>query len=183
MSGTRIAHRYAKALFLVGAGDVSRVESHRAGLDGMTELFRHRDILKVLISPVMTPELKREVLQMAISQSAIQGDAAADVRGLVESLLAARRVDQIPRIAEAYGHFVDELKNVLRVEIGSVDKLSAADFESITQAIHLATGKTIQGANTVDPEILGGFVVKLANTVVDFSLRSRLEAIAQHVVQ
>lgn len=183
MSGSRIAQRYAKALFLIGGGDVARVDAHRAALDGMAVLFTNRDIMKVLVSPVMKPELKREALQMVIGQTGIQGDAASDVRGLVECLLAARRVDQIPAIATAYGHFVDHLKGVARVEIGTVEPLAAADLDAIVGVIGQVTGKSILGTNVVDKELLGGFVVKLANTVVDFSLRSRLDAVVQHVVQ
>ncbi len=183
MSDVKIARRYARALFLIAGGSVERADAHLQGLSAMAQLFETRDIERVLISPVMPPDLKRDVLGKALELSKIQGEPLKEVKGLVECLIASLRVDILPSLTTAFSGLVDGLKNTARVDVGSPEPLSREEFEAIIGAVKSASGKNIVATNSVDREILGGFVVKIANNVVDFSLRSRLEAISQHVVQ
>ena len=61
MSESQIANRYARALFRFAEGDLSLAKSHYDALGAIDELFANSDAGKILRSPVMPEELKKEL--------------------------------------------------------------------------------------------------------------------------
>ena len=72
---------------------------------------------------------------------------------------------------------------MLPVEITSAVALDPATTESLSKAIGERAGRNVTLAAHVDPEIIGGIVVRVGNSILDASIRNRLEQLRRHVAQ
>ena len=68
-------------------------------------------------------------------------------------------------------------------EITSAVELDSATTDSVGRAIGERTGRRVTLAARVDPDILGGIVVRVGNSILDASIRNRLEQLRRHVAQ
>jgi len=69
------------------------------------------------------------------------------------------------------------------VEITSAIELDPATTENLGRTIGERSGRSVSLAAHVDPEILGGIVVRVGNSILDASIRNRLEQLRRHVAQ
>jgi ATP synthase F1 delta subunit len=76
-----------------------------------------------------------------------------------------------------------EENRVLPVQITSAIPLDEATVRSIGDRIGTKTGRHIQLSADVDPDVLGGLVLRVGNSVVDASIRNRLENLRRSVAR
>jgi F-type H+-transporting ATPase subunit delta len=67
--------------------------------------------------------------------------------------------------------------------VRSAVKLDAGDFAAIVGILEKTWRKKVESTEEVDPGLLGGFVVRVGHAMVDLSLRTKLEALAQRAAQ
>ncbi len=79
------------------------------------------------------------------------------------------------RIRRQYERLWDEENKTLPVEVTSAIELDSATTESLGKTIGERTGRKVQLAARVDPDILGGIIIRVGNSILDASIRSRLE--------
>ena len=98
-------------------------------------------------------------------------------------LIENHRMPVIFRIRHEYERLWDEENQVLPVEITSAIELDPATTENLGRTIGERTGRKVELAAHVDPDILGGIVVRVGNSILDASIRNRLEQLRRHVAQ
>jgi F-type H+-transporting ATPase subunit delta len=98
-------------------------------------------------------------------------------------LIENHRMPVIFRIRKEYERLWDEENRVLPVEITSAIALDTATTENLGRTIGERAGRKIQLAAHVNPDILGGIVVRVGNSILDASIRNRLEQLRRHVAQ
>ena len=98
-------------------------------------------------------------------------------------LIEKHRMPVIFRIRQRYERLWDDENRTLPVEITSAIELDEATTESLGKAIGERTGRRVVLATRVDPDILGGIVVRVGNSILDASIRNRLEQLRRHVAQ
>jgi F-type H+-transporting ATPase subunit delta len=101
----------------------------------------------------------------------------------LELLIEKHRMPVIFRIRARYERLWEEENRLLPVEVTSAIELDAATTEHIGKAIGERTGRRIELAARVDPDIIGGIVVRVGNSILDASIRSRLEKLRRTVAQ
>ena len=79
------------------------------------------------------------------------------------------------RIRAEYDRLWEEENKLLPVEITSAVELDKATVKQIGDRIAEQTGRKVELSSSVDPDILGGIVVQVGNSVLDASIRNRLE--------
>ena len=77
----------------------------------------------------------------------------------------------------------EDAKNLLPVEITSAVALDASVAERIGEEIGRQTGRTVRLSSSVDPDVIGGIVVRVGNSILDASIRARLEHVRKQVVK
>jgi F-type H+-transporting ATPase subunit delta len=77
----------------------------------------------------------------------------------------------------------DEENRTLPVEVTSAIALDEATTENLGRTIGERTGRKVTLSAHVDPDILGGIVVRVGNSILDASIRNRLEQLRRHVAQ
>lgn len=163
------AKRYASALLQV-AQEQGKVSGFDAELQALATAFRQNSLTGVLSSPVVSPSKKKAIVDALQPKLGI----GSNLRNLVHILIDNERISEIPLIALIYRDLADELEGRVRVSVISAAALG--DNEAKLKAILEKTLKQkVLLEAKVDPEILGGMVVRVQDRVFDASLKGELE--------
>jgi F-type H+-transporting ATPase subunit delta len=164
-----IARNYAETLVSLArkAGDLA---GWGAMIDDVASaLQRDEQLTLYLNSPRISAERKNAVLARAFQDRLPR----LFVRFL-QAVVSHRRQALIPQIAVEYGNIVDALENRVHAHVTVAQEPDSALQSSISLGVSKALGKTVVAHYTVRPEILGGVIVRVGDTVMDGSVRRRL---------
>ncbi len=172
-----IAQVYARALFEVAQehGLLDEVRDQLAAF--ASALDSNRDLAIYFFSPYFSTEEKKDGLRRAV-------DGAEPIfMNFLETLIERHRMPVIFRIRARYEKLWDEENQLLPVEVTSSVELDKATVESIGERIGEQTGRKVELSSKVDPEILGGIVLRVGNNILDASIRNRLNQLRKQVAQ
>jgi F-type H+-transporting ATPase subunit delta len=172
-----LARVYSRSLFEV-AREHGKLDLVREQLGAVVDAFaQHRELQLFFFSPYFSMEEKEDALARVIS------GADEILVNFLKLLIEKHRMPVIFRIRARYEQLWDEENRVLPVEITSAIKLDEATTAELGRAIGERTGRKVELASRVDPDILGGIVVRVGNSILDASIRNRLEHLRRHVVR
>jgi len=169
-----MAGRYARALFELAleAKSVDAVKTDIEKFDAM--LAESPDLLRLVRSPVYGAEERARALAAVLAKAEITGLAA----NFLMFVTANRRLFAVRDIIRDFRKLVARWKGEVTAEVTAAEKLSDTHLEAIKSALKAITGeKTVDLHVKIDPEIIGGLMVKLGSRMVDSSLRTKLSAI------
>jgi F-type H+-transporting ATPase subunit delta len=175
MSATRIANRYAKALYRLTGGDVNKAKSYLEQTQAARALFDIEPAKKVLLSPVMPQDLKKKLFDAAFEAS----KGSDELRAFVGALISAGRVELYPLFVLAFAKLINEATGTLDADVVTAVPVDAAVIEKLTASLEKLLGTKIHASQQVDPELLGGFVVRLGNRMIDMSVKTKLDALSK----
>jgi F-type H+-transporting ATPase subunit delta len=172
-----IAAVYANALFEV-AKEHEILDEIRDQLRAFVQAMNENAEMRFFFfSPQFSTEEKKEGLHAALEN-------AADVfMNFLEALLERSRMPVIFRIRDRYEKLWDEEEKVLPVEVTSAIELEDGTVESIADRIREQTGRKVEISSRVDPDIIGGIVLQVGNSILDASIRNRLNQLRRQVAQ
>ncbi|MGC9220577.1 MAG: ATP synthase F1 subunit delta [Solirubrobacteraceae bacterium] len=172
-----IAQVYARSLFEV-ASEQGKLERVGQELGQFSDALAHnRDLSVFLFSPYFSTAEKKSGLHRAVS------DAEPIVMNFLEALTERHRMPAIYRIRTDFDALVAKRNRLLPVQLTSAIELEPSMVQSLGQRIGEHTGNQIELSTKVDPEILGGIVLRVGNFVLDASIRTRLEQLRREVAQ
>ena len=172
-----IATVYARSLY-EAATDADKVDVVREQIGELADALEgNRDLQVFLFSPYFSSEEKKDGLHKAIS------DADELVRNFLDVLVENHRMPALFRIRREIDRMWDTEHKRLPVEITSAVELDEGVTRQIGDRIAEQTGQQVELTSSVDPEILGGLVVRVGNTVLDASIRHRLEQLRRQVAR
>ena len=172
-----IAQVYARALFEV-AQEQDKLDLVREQLGQFADAVNESADLRVFFfSPYFSTEEKKDGLHKALT------DADPAIVNFLETLLERHRMPVIFRIRDEYGRLWDSENKLLPVEVTSAVDLDEATVKSIGERIGEQTGQRVELTSKVDPEILGGIVLRVGNSILDASIKHRLDQLRKHVAQ
>ena len=172
-----LARVYTRSLFQV-AREHGRLDELREQLGQFVDaLNEHRELAVFFFSPYFSSEEKQQALPRVL-------DGADPILLNFLSLLTENhRMPVIFRIRQECERLWEEENRTLPVEITSAIKLDDATTESVGRKIGERTGRKVNLAAHVDPDILGGIIIRVGNSILDASIRNRLEQLRRHVAQ
>ena len=166
------AGRYSTALFEL-ASEAGSVEATGAGLDRFNALLDESpDLMRLVKSPVFGADEQIAALEGVLRRAKIDG-LAADFLKLVAK---NRRLYAIREMIAGYKALVANARGEMRAEVTSAEKLSAAQLEKLKTALKASVGRDVQLETHIDPDILGGLIVKVGSRMVDNSLKTKLQS-------
>lgn len=175
MKKHRASKRYANALFeLCKEEKVVDTVSENMAMIGDT-MESNPDLIAVLESPNVTKKDKNQILQQLFKIS--KEEVHPVVNKLLQLLLNKNREMLIPEIAEWFLELEDEYKNILRAELITAVPIGKKHKEKLTKSIEEKTKKKVVFEEKTDKTIIGGFVIKMADKVIDASISSGLKKI------
>jgi len=172
-----IAAVYARSLFEV-AKDSDKLDDIRAQLGEFADALADSHELQVFFfSPYFSTQEKEEGLDKAL-------DGADPVfENFLKLLIENHRMPVLLRVRRAYEALWREENKLLPVQITSAVELDRGTVQEIGDRIAEQTGRRIDLAAEVEPDILGGIVVRVGNSVLDASIRNRLEQLRKQVAR
>ena len=170
-----IARVYADALF-EAAKDKDRLDQIHDQLGEFTDaLAANRDLQVFFFSPYFSSAEKRDGIAKSIS------GADPELVNFLELLAEKHRMPVIFRIRRRFDELWAKAKRRLEVTLTSAVELDQGVVDQVGEAVERQTDRTIDLTTEVDPDILGGLVLRVGNMVLDASLRSKLEKLRKEV--
>jgi F-type H+-transporting ATPase subunit delta len=170
-----IARVYAHALF-EAAQDKDKIDEVHDELGQFIDAMNESNDMRVFFfSPYFSSEDKRKAIRETVSG---ESDEFAN---FLELLAEKHRMPAIFAIGRSYDELWTEAKKRLEVTLTSAIELDESVVNSVGNAIEKQTGREIDLEANVDPDILGGLVLRVGNRVLDASLRSKLEKLRKEV--
>ena len=166
---SRAAIRYAKAILetAVSTGKANQVNDDMKSI--IAAVNSSADLKEFLASPIITSEVKMNVL------SEVFGSVQADTKSLFRLLQENKRFQILEAIATQFNAQFDEMNGVEVAKVTTAFPITA-DLEAkiLAKATAISTKKiTIQ--NTVDPSIIGGFILRIGDKQYNASVSNRLQ--------
>lgn len=172
-----IAQVYSRALFEV-ASEHDSLDEIREQLDAFADAMNDNHDLRVFFfSPYFSVSEKKEGLERAV-----QG-ANPEFENFLQALIERHRMPAIFRIRTEFDSLWDEARKLLPVQIVSAVELDPETVQSLGDQIGRQVDRQIELSSEVDPEILGGIVLRVGNLILDASIKNRLEQLRKQVAQ
>jgi ATP synthase F1 delta subunit len=172
-----IAQVWARALFEV-AKEHDLLDQVREQLGAFADaLNENRDLMVFFFSPYFSTQEKKDGLKRAVT------DAEPVLMNFLEALIERYRMPTIFRIKARYEILWEDERDLLPVEVTSAVELDKSIVGSIGDRIGEQTKRTVELSSKVDPDILGGIVLRVGNVILDASIRNRLEQLRKQVAR
>ncbi len=163
-----VARVYGRSLFAV-ASEHGELDLIRDQLAQFTDaLEANRELTVFFFSPYFSAAEKKDGLRRAIS------DADPHFMNFLELLIESHRMPAIFRVRRVYERLWDEANHRLPVAVTSAVELDAETLAKLADGISQSTGQEVQLSAHVDPDILGGIVLRVGNSILDASIAARL---------
>jgi ATP synthase F1 delta subunit len=170
-----IAEVYARSLFEV-ATELDKLETIHEQLGQFTDVVsENRDTQRFFFSPYFSGTEKKAALHRAIS------GAEPEFVNFLEALIERHRMPAIFRIRTRFDAMWDRLNKRLAVTITTAVPLDERTVELIGARIGEQTGENIELSSNVDPDIVGGIVLRVGNRIMDASIKTQLENLRKQV--
>jgi F-type H+-transporting ATPase subunit delta len=179
LTGNIVAKRYAKALFAVasseGEGAVAKYGAELAALAEVLEAAP--EILRIFRNPIFTLDEKRGVVRALLDKLA----ATAMVRNFCMLLADKDRLGFLPEIAAFYSRLLDDAQGVVRGKVVTAVRLSDGMQKAVADKLQKDSGRKIVLDYEVDPDIIGGLVLKVGDRILDASIRAQLQILKENI--
>lgn len=171
-----IARRYAEAIFGLAIKQ-NTLERTLDDVQEIAKLFAIRKLAYLLREPKIPAQRKETAIRQQLASRVLP-------TSLNLALLIVQRelVDYMPNIAKELEQLVLNYKNEAVAQVTTAAPMDAAQQTQVTRALEHYTGKKIILHTKVDPTILGGVIARVGDEVIDGSVRYRLGALQQQLL-
>lgn len=179
MRSSSLARRFAKALLEIGRED-SAYENYGKELRTALAVFKGApDLYKVLLNPMYKLEVRLSVMQKVSESLKLTAHVARFFNILVET----RNIRMLEEIVTAYSKLEDALAGRLKATVESPAPLAQGLLDEIKKNLGGSTGKEVLITNRTNPELLGGLVIRIENTILDGSLKTQLAMMQEKILE
>jgi ATP synthase F1 delta subunit len=172
-----IAQVYARALFEVATEHDQLDEVHEQLGQFADAMSANRQLAVFFFSPYFSAAEKKEGLEKAVR------DANPAVSNFLQALIERHRMPAIFRIRTEFDALWREARKLLPVRVTSAIELDRSMVQEIGDRIGQQVQREVELSSEVDPDILGGIVLRVGNVVLDASIKNRLEQLRKQVAQ
>ncbi len=171
-----VVHAYAEAILTAARAEdaLERVEDEL--FQFARALEQHGELRDRLADPMLDTATKLEVLGDLIGRRAHPQTVAAIVW-----VIQAERARQLKAIADGLVALAARERAHSVAEVRSAVPLSDDQQRRLSEALEQSTGVPVDVKVVVDPEVVGGLVVRMGDTVIDGSVASRLSTVRSHL--
>jgi F-type H+-transporting ATPase subunit delta len=166
--------RYATALFDL-AEEGRAIETVEASLAKVRAALDQSDDFKALTT---SPVVAREAAGKAVLATADELGVDPVTRNFLGVLAHNRRLGELPAIIRAFRLLAARHRGEVTAEVTSAHPLDGEQVDALKQSLRSRVGREVSVDLSVDPDLLGGLVVRIGSQMIDSSIRTRLNALA-----
>ncbi|MBB3329831.1 F-type H+-transporting ATPase subunit delta [Halomonas campaniensis] len=168
-----VARPYAKAAFEY-ARDHKALDAWSEWLGKVGMVVASQDVQKLLSSPKLDDE-RKVALVLEVADASVD-DAA---RRFLDTLSDKGRLAALPAIAEQFERLRAEHDKRVDVTVVSAFELDDKQQQKLAGALKKRLNREISITTQVDPTLLGGVILRAGDTVIDGSVRGRLNRLSE----
>ena len=172
MSDSKAARRYAQSLLDV-AVEIKATELAVADCLLIDQTITDsRELAVFLKSPIIKSDKKLAVLKEIFGKK-IQKLTSEFISVIVRK----NRIDILGAIAKQFIELYNVYAGIVKIHVDSAEDLSKSQLSSLLKALETKTGKKVDLSTSVHKELMGGMTVKIHDTVIDGSVKHKLETL------
>ena len=175
-----VSKKWAKALIELVQEDESLSKDNV--LSDLRDIEATINSSEELSNVINNPSISTEEKQIVICKL-FQNKVTTVVYNFMFALNLKKRLYLIGEIADEYEKELEELKNILRVDITSAIDLSDEKKNEIKMRIAEKLQKDVKVSWGVEPEIIAGLIFNINDTVVDNSIKHKLDKLSEMIVK
>jgi F-type H+-transporting ATPase subunit delta len=169
MKDTRVANRYSAALFEVAKADAI-LDAVGEDLSLIERSLRQHDLLREMLSqPLVTQERKSKMLADVFGDN-----ITATSLNFLKLLVRKRRADLVQETIDEFRVLLAEHLNIVDATARTAVAMTASQKEALVKSLEKLTGKRVNLTAEVDPNMIGGVIVRIGDNIIDGSVRGRL---------
>ncbi len=176
-----VARPYAKAVFII-AKEENSISGWSNLLAILDEISADVEASDFISRPDFSLQEKTQFLQTAVA-TLLKRKLTNQEANFLSVILEAKRYDVFPSIRQAYDEMVLSDESILEVELISAFEVKETENEMFVKALEKHFQKSIKLNVSIDPNLIGGAVVKAGDWVMDGSVKGRLEQMTSFLVQ
>ncbi len=166
------------ALAMLG---IARAEGHLGGVEDdvfrFARTFEANDDLRMALTDPALPIERR----IAVIDELMGNKALATSTALVSLVVGGGQASELPAIIDRFVELAATERQHEVAEVRSAIALDDDQIERLAAALGKATGKSVEVKVTIDPSVLGGIVARVGDTVIDGSVRHRLDQLKEQL--
>lgn len=178
MSAEKITHRYSAALLSLTQGQTDVQDKIISDLAAIAQLYDEKAIRKIIASPIVNPELLQSVFHNVTDQL-----KSSDVlKRFLGTLIESKRTALLPEIAQDFKRQVQKSRGIVDAVVTAAVALNDSEVKDIRTKLEGMLSKRVNLIQNVDKSILGGFEIRIENSVLDMTLKTKLEHMTKFAV-
>ena len=165
-----MAGRYAAALFEL-AKDQRQLDQVERDLTGLAQMLdASGDLRRLVLSPVISTDDQAKAFNAILAKAGVAGL----VRNFVNLIIRNRRLFALRDMIKAFRALLARERGEVSADVTSAHPLTAEQMQALADTLRTSIGKNVRIDTRVDPNLLGGLVVKVGSRMIDSSLRTKL---------
>jgi len=169
--------KYSKALFEIAQSENCLDEIYEQFSGIAREIASDKDFAKILDTKILTAREKKNVFENVLK------DANPYLLNFFRVLVDNDRTDEIREIFAAFEEAYKDHKNILEATAVTAITLSDSELDNIRKTLSDKYGKTVYLENQVDESIIGGMILYVGNTMLDASVRTKMNGLRDRMKQ
>ncbi|MFT4564769.1 MAG: F-type H+-transporting ATPase subunit delta [Gammaproteobacteria bacterium] len=170
-----VARPYALAAFRFSV-DESEQSEWATMLESLASATAHPDLQPLITHPKIAKSQLKELLVEILG-----AELNAHRENFLGALIDAGRLSLAPEISVLFEQYKAAADGVVDVTVESAFEISETSQEQIATALRAKLGRQCRLVAAVNPDLIGGAVIKVGDSVIDISLRGRLQALQQQL--
>jgi F-type H+-transporting ATPase subunit delta len=166
--------RHAQAVFQI-ALEEKQLDRWLTDVERIAAVLGDAEIAAVLANPKVSPDKKKDVLDRGLE------GVSPMAMNLAQLLVARNRLHLVQSLAVEYKRLMNAYGGVELAEVTTAIPISDQDGERVGKGLAAISGKRVTLELDVDPGILGGFVARLGDKLIDASARTRLQELRKSI--
>ncbi len=177
MSASQVAKRYAKG-WLSAAKDKQSLDSVAGDTKALLAMIASSAELRAFIASPLASQANQTKFMDAIGKAAKFNDMTLS---LVQLLIKNRRLPALPHVLAAAKAMFDESSGVSTAQVTSATPLDEKKVADIRTILSKKLGHDVAIETKIDPTIIGGMVVRVGSTMIDDSVKTKLDRMARRL--
>ena len=174
---SKIAAPYARALFdfSVEKNIMHQITAEFQNL----EIFLDEtpELMEYLNNPIVSQDAKREILTKTV-----QSQVNTETFKFLMVLVNRDRINLLQAVITSYLELVYETASIKMIEVSTAFPFTNLQKNTLIQKLkELTNAREIRLIITVDPSLIGGFLIKTESKVIDFTIKNQLQKLAKHL--
>jgi F-type H+-transporting ATPase subunit delta len=175
MNDSKISVRYSRALFQL-ANEKKLLDQVYSDMIFISEICKLEEIKEILESPIIVPSKKRAIFHAVLEKS-----TEKITLSLVDLLIKNGRENFLPAVTRVFRDETLKFRGITETYLTTAMPVNDKIRKQISEMMASVFKTSVELKETVDKEIIGGFILKVNDNFIDASVRNKLRKIRKEL--